>query len=222
MYAVVFDMDGTLLDLPLDMASVRAEVTKMFTDLGYTEPMRRIFESINQAAASIASSDQEMIRLIDKARGLVDVAELQASKNAKAREGAVDCIRRLKRLGIPMGIVSNNSRECIAPALRTIGCRIEDFVVSAREDVPRLKPAPDGLIRVVSLLAMTAGRLWYVGDSPVDISAAVAANSRVTPQLNAIAVQGPRSSRQQLQAAGPCQIFESLSAAVDGIVDGFG
>lgn len=217
-YSVAFDLDGTLLDLPVDIESARAEIAAMFAEFGYHEPMRPILDAINRASASVATRDEEIYPLIIRARGILDQAEVRAAENATARPGAVEAVESLRRLGIPLGIVTNNSRACIVPALAALGYTTSDFVVSTRDEVRRPKPAPDGLIRVASKIAAADENMWYVGDSPVDISAAVAANPQVAPNLRAIAIPGPRSSLQQLRSAGPCVFFDSITDAVGHIV----
>lgn len=218
-YSVAFDLDGTLLDLPVDIERARNEIAAMFGELGYYEPMRPILDAINRAAASVAKRDEEIFPLIIRARGILDKAEVEAAARAKPRPGVVEAIEKLRRQGIPLGIVTNNSRACVVPALDALGYTTSDFVVSTRDEVRRPKPSPDGLIRIASKIAAADQNMWYVGDSPVDISAAVAANPQVSPNLRAIAIPGPRSSLQQLRAAGPCVIFDDIGEAVDYIIN---
>mgnify|MGYP003632268125 CR=1 FL=1 len=217
-YSVAFDLDGTLLDLPVDIESARAEIAAMFGEFGYFEPMRPILDAINRASASVATRDEEIYPLIIRARGILDRAEVAAAERATVRPGAVEAIESLRRLGVPLGIVTNNSRACIVPALHALGYTTSDFVVSTRDEVRRPKPAPDGLIRVASKIAAADENMWYVGDSPVDVSAAVAANPQVAPNLRAIAIPGPRSSLEQLRAAGPCVFFDTMGEAVNHII----
>lgn len=219
-YSVAFDLDGTLIDLPVDIESARAEIAALFAGHGYNEPMRPILEAINRAAASVAVNDADIFPLIIKARNILDVAEVEASKKATPRPGAIEAIERLQKLGVSMGLVTNNSRACVAPALAVLGARPQNFAISTRDDVRRPKPAPDGLIRIASVLGERGEDMWYIGDSPVDVSAAVAANHQVAPTLRAIAVPGPRSSPQQLQMAGPCIVLTTLDEAIDRIVKG--
>ncbi len=219
-YSVAFDLDGTLLDLHVDIESARSAITDMFRERGYNEPMRPILDAINRAAATVADNDEEIYPLIIKARRILDQAEVRATATATPRPGAVEAIKRLKKLGIPLGIVTNNSRACISPALAVLGFDPQGFAISTRDDVRRPKPAPDGLIRVATSIANTGENMWFLGDSPVDISAAVAANPQVAPELRAIAIPGPRSSLQQLRAAGPCVVFDNLLDAIDHIVQG--
>jgi phosphoglycolate phosphatase-like HAD superfamily hydrolase len=61
--------------------------------------------------------------------------------------------------------------------------------------------------------------MWFIGDSPVDVSAAVAANPQVPGTLRAIAIPGQRSSVQQLRLAGPCTIVDSLEEAVGRLLE---
>jgi phosphoglycolate phosphatase-like HAD superfamily hydrolase len=219
-YSVAFDLDGTLIDLPVDIESARTEIATLFAAQGYHEPMRPILDAINRAAASVAVNDADIFPLIIKARNILDVAEVEATKKATARPGALDAIARLQKLGISLGIVTNNSRACVAPALAKLGLRTQNFAISTRDDVRRPKPAPDGLIRIASVLGERGEDMWYIGDSPVDVSAAVAANHQVAPTLRAIAVPGPRSSLQQLRMAGPCVVYDTLAEAVDRIIEG--
>ncbi|MCP4445997.1 MAG: HAD family hydrolase [Myxococcales bacterium] len=218
-YSVAFDLDGTLVDLSVDIESARAEIATMFGELGYYEPMWPILDAINRAAASVAKRDEEIYPFIIRARGILDRTEVQAAERATVRPGAVEAIEALRRLGIPMGIATNNSRACIVPALAVLGYTTSDFAVTTRDEVRRPKPAPDSLIRVASKIATAEENMWYVGDSPVDISAAVAANPQVAPNLRAIAVPGPRSSLQQLRAAGPCIFFDTVADAVAHIIE---
>jgi phosphoglycolate phosphatase-like HAD superfamily hydrolase len=219
-YSVAFDLDGTLIDLPVDIESARAEITALFAARGYHEPMRPILEAINRAAASVATSDADIFPLIIKARNILDVAEVAAAAHAKPRPGAINAIERLLKLGVKLGLVTNNSRACIAPALAVLGARPQHFAVSTRDDVRRPKPAPDGLIRIAGVLGERGEDMWYIGDSPVDVSAAVAANHQVAPNLRAIAVPGPRSSLQQLRMAGPCVVYDTLDEAIERIIKG--
>ena len=217
MYCIVFDLDGTLIDLPVDIEAAREEISAMFSQRGYHQPIRPILTAINEAAASVADSDEEIYPLILAARRILDAAEVKAAKDATLRPGVLEVLASLKRQGIPMGIVTNNSRACISKALEVLECSIQDFVISTRDDVRRPKPAPDGIVRIAPSLCEEGETLWFVGDSPVDVSAAVAANPQVAATVKAVAILGPRSTKVQLLAAGPCIVHASLAEAVDSI-----
>jgi phosphoglycolate phosphatase-like HAD superfamily hydrolase len=219
-YSVAFDLDGTLIDLPVDIESARAEIAALFAEHGYHEPMRPILDAINKAAASVAETDADIFPLIIKARNMLDLAEVEAAQKATARPGALRAIERLLQAGVSLGLCTNNSRACVAPALLVLGLRAQQFSISTRDDVRRPKPAPDGLIRIASVLGDRGQDMWYIGDSPVDVSAAVAANHQVAPNLRAIAVPGPRSSLQQLRMSGPCIVYDTLDEAIDRIING--
>ncbi len=219
-YSVAFDLDGTLIDLPVDIEAARAEIAALFAEQGYNEPMRPILDAINRAAASVATNDADIFPLIIKARNILDRAEVAAAEKAKARPGAIAALERLQALGVSLGICTNNSRACVAPALEALGMRPQHFSVTTRDDVRRPKPAPDGLIRIAGVMGERGDDMWYIGDSPVDVSAAVAANHQVAPNLRAIAVPGPRSSLQQLRMAGPCVVYDTLDEAIERIVKG--
>lgn len=55
---------------------------------------------------------------------------------------------------------------------------LEADVVIGGDQVPRAKPAPDGILAAAAKLGVDPARLAYVGDSPLDLRAARAAGSR--------------------------------------------
>ena len=102
-YSVAFDLDGTLVDLPVDIESARTAIGALFAEFGYHEPMRPILDAINRAAASVAGRDEEIYPLIIRARAILDRAEVAAASHAKIRPGAVEAIESLRRLGRSAG-----------------------------------------------------------------------------------------------------------------------
>lgn len=102
-------------------------------------------------------------------------------------EGVPATIRGLERRGYPMGIVSNKYRYRIEAVLNREGLSRFDVIVGD-EDVERLKPWPDGLLKAMGSLGMSPANVLYVGDSVADAEAAeragvpfVAVLSGVTP-----------------------------------------
>jgi phosphoglycolate phosphatase-like HAD superfamily hydrolase len=218
--AVAFDLDGTLIDLPVDLEPVRERILAMFRERGYRGEMRPILDSITRAASEVGEDPRDMGRLIGDARRMLDDAEVAAAARATPRPYARETVLRLQELRLPLGIVTNNGRACVGPALQVLGLKESDFVISTRDDVRRPKPAPDGLVRIAGHLASQGDLIWYIGDSPVDISAAVAANSLASPTIRAMAIPGPRSTHEQLRFAGPGAIFDHLQQALERILRG--
>ena len=101
--------------------------------------------------------------------------------------GVPDTTKGLKQRGYRVGIVSNKYRYRIETVLSREDLPDIDVIVGA-EDVARLKPCPDGLLRAIATLGLPASEALYVGDSLTDAEAAaragipfVAVLSGVTP-----------------------------------------
>ena len=65
--------------------------------------------------------------------------------------------------------------RCVEDALERDGLRAFVDMVVGFDDVPRPKPAPDGLLRAAGSLGIPTGDCVFVGDSEVDAMAARAA-----------------------------------------------
>lgn len=89
--------------------------------------------------------------------------------------GAARVLRTLHDAGYPIGVVTTKYRHRVEDALERDGLREFVQVIVGFDDVPRPKPAPDGLLRAADLVGIPAGDCVYIGDSEVDAMAAQAA-----------------------------------------------
>jgi phosphoglycolate phosphatase-like HAD superfamily hydrolase len=214
--AVLFDLDGTLLDLPVDIEPVRREVERLLAEAGQGGPALPLLEAIERAAAAVAMDRGEAAgrELRAQARCLIDVAELTAVRGARPRPGAVEVVARLGCLGLRLGIVTDNGRACLAPALAAAGLDASAFGAAVtRDDIEHPKPAPDGVILAARTLCPSGGAIWYAGDSPRDVAASRAAVEALGPdlRLRIVGVMGGRRA-DELQRAGPDDLVSDLTA----------
>ena len=214
--AVLFDLDGTLLDLPVDIEPVRREVERLLVEAGQGGAARPLLDAIDAAAAAVATSRGAAAgrELRARARALIDAAELAAARHARPRPGAASAVARLRQLGVGMGIVTDNGRACLAPALAAAGIDGVDWCAVTRDDVYRPKPAADGVVLAARSLCRSGGAIWYAGDSPRDVAAARAAAGELGPdfRIRVVAVLGGRGGEEMLRRAGPDDLVSSLTA----------
>ena len=98
--------------------------------------------------------------------------------------GAARVLRTLHGAGVPLGVVSTKHRHRVDEALARDGLLAFVDVVVGSDDVPRPKPAPDGLIKAAGTLGIAAADCVYVGDSEVDARAAAAAGMEFVAVLS--------------------------------------
>jgi hydrogenase expression/formation protein HypE len=161
--AVLFDFDGTLTQPgALDFAAIREA-------LGCPpgEPILEYIESVRDEA--------ERARLVS----ILDRFEAEAAVLAEPAEGAERMVHGLRADGIPVGIVSRNSRSAIELSLGNfLGLHLDDFdVVASREAPGRPKPAPDSIRYAAGRLGVDASEVLVVGDHPLDVEAGRAAGA---------------------------------------------
>jgi phosphoglycolate phosphatase len=168
---ILFDMDGTLLRLDVDIEEVRLRLAALFAPHGVTRPFRPIIQRIKESAAEAGKPELAAVGL----RILSDF-EVEAAKTARPREGAAEVVEALVHRGSRLGIVTDNGRACVAPALAAAGILPRFVCIVTRDDVDLPKPHPAG---VVMARREIGDPLWYVADHPKDITAGHAAGVRV-------------------------------------------
>jgi HAD superfamily hydrolase (TIGR01549 family) len=209
MTAVVFDMDGTLLRLDVDIEEVRLRLAALFAPLGVTRPFRPILRRIREAAGEAAAAGKGEREALERAGlAILDEWELRAAGSARARAGAAQTVAALRDRGARLALVTDNGRACVPAALAAAGIPEDAFVaLVTRDDVPNPKPDPAGLLAAAGAVGTP---LWYVGDHAKDMEAARAAAGRV-PGIRAAALRGGMSSDAELTRAGAERLLEALA-----------
>ena len=131
--------------------------------------------------------------------------EAEAVPRTRLTPGAVAVLRRLPALGLPTGIVSSNAAPVVAAVLERERVSSAFGAIVGRDDVARLKPAPEGLLKCCAALGVRPGRCIYVGDSVSDIKAARAAG------MTGFGVVGGMASADELVAAGAEAVVDDLA-----------
>lgn len=162
-HAVLWDMDGTLLDSePIwDIAMERFALRNGIvmspalreSTLGNSLPdaMGKIY-----AAADVAVSDRDVP---GDSRWLLDTVAVLFQEDLPWRPGATEALDLVRDAGIPMALVTNTVRELTEVALDTIG-RHRFAVTVCGDEVQRGKPAPDPYLRAAELLGVGPTNVW--------------------------------------------------------------
>jgi HAD superfamily hydrolase (TIGR01509 family) len=170
--AVIFDMDGTLVD-SLDIVA-QAYGTTVLELSGRTCTLEEVL-----AAFSVGPVRPMLRTLLGRPETEGDLLAYhrnlaQASSNLRAYAGIPEALAYLGER-LPLGLFTGAGREATEFVLRTTGLRDLLTVVISGDEVPRPKPAPDGVLAVCRSLGVAPGAAAYVGDAPNDLLAARAA-----------------------------------------------
>jgi HAD superfamily hydrolase (TIGR01509 family) len=212
--AVLFDLDGTLVD------TVERRIAgwqEAFAQRGITvtkdelAPLigidgRRLAREVTEGAGR--SPTDEEIETLDRIAGERFAALNQV---AVALAGFPELVDALDLRGIVWAIATSSRREQVAASVAALGLAEEPRIVDASH-VTHAKPAPDLLLLAARQLGIEPAGCWYVGDSTWDMLAAVAAG------MVAVGVTaGAAVDAATLEAAGAHLVVPGLADLVPHI-----
>ena len=170
--AVLFDMDGTLVDSTVVVEQVWARFADRFgLDLAVileTSHGRRMEDSI--ARFGPAGIDVAEVK-----KDLSDF-EFVTTEGVVAVRGAADFVRSLPADGV--ALVTSAGRELATMRMRSVGVPIPGVVVTA-EDVDRGKPHPDPYLAAAAALGVDPADAIVFEDADAGIESGLAAGMRV-------------------------------------------
>jgi HAD superfamily hydrolase (TIGR01509 family) len=177
--AVVFDLDGLLLDTEQVWDEVREALTRErggrwhdraqadMMGMSSTEWSRYMHETLG-----LAEPPEELNRLV------VDRMQERYRERLPLVAGAVEAVRRINGRW-PLGLASSSNRELIDLALELMGLADVLRATVSSEEVMRGKPAPDVYLEAARRLGVAPERVVAVEDSAAGIRSAKAAGMRV-------------------------------------------
>ena len=183
--AVLFDLDGTLLDTAPDLA---AAANAMLADLGFAgrDPAviatyigRGIPSLVHRTLTGTLDGSAES-SLFERALALFERRYAEESgRRARPYPGVVDGLVRIQTLGLGLGCVTNKAGRFTQELLDRQGlARFFGCVVSG-DTLPRKKPDPLPVVHACDLLGARPEEALLIGDSLNDVLAARAAGCTV-------------------------------------------
>lgn len=173
--AVLFDLDGTLIDTyQLILSSMRHSTrTYLGKDLSDEELMSLVGTPLDDQMIHFADGDVE--RGLELARVYREHNERVHDEVIREFAGVAEMLGRLKDAGIPLAVVTSKRHVLAMRGIRCCGLEgYLDFVIGP-DDFPVHKPDPGPVAEGCCRLGFDPSDCLYVGDSPYDIQAGNAA-----------------------------------------------
>lgn len=209
---VLFDFEGTLVDFQWRLEPGETELRNALAALGFDRSQleRESYATMWNRAVKDAE-ERRRAELAAKLLPIYDRYDRDALSRWALREDAVELLRRLRRAGLALGIVSNVGREALGRAVCRFGLDTLVHVVFSRNDVTLMKPAGEGIRAAAQALGVPVNEVLMVGDSRADILAARAAGARVA------IIAGGESDPATIALTPPDFLFGRL-LEVEGLV----
>jgi HAD superfamily hydrolase (TIGR01509 family) len=196
MQAVLFDMDGTLVDSEklwdISLAALYEELGGRLTPEVRASMVGGSAEDTIRTVYTDLGLKQDPLAMAESIRWLHDYTADLFDGGLPWCDGAQDLLEALAAEGTPMALVTNTQRALTERALSSIGHQYFTATVCG-DEVPQGKPAPHAYLRAAALLDLPPDVCLAVEDSVTGTAAAEGAGCPVLVVPNDVAVpRGPR------------------------------
>tara|TARA_R110002020_G_scaffold471317_1_gene698308 strand:- start:207 stop:875 length:669 start_codon:yes stop_codon:yes gene_type:complete len=173
--AILFDLDGTLVDTAPDLAQA-TNALRMHHGLDPLpfEVIRRQVSNGGSALVTLALGLEATSDGHTQARQfLLDAYEEAVAVHSRVFSPLDVWLKEWHGDQRPWGIVTNKPRRYTLPLLEALA--LQPGALLCADDLSVKKPAPEPLWEAARRLGVEPGQCWYIGDHARDIEAAVAA-----------------------------------------------
>jgi phosphoglycolate phosphatase len=175
--AVIFDLDGTLIDSAPDLT---AALNRVLADHGrgpltLAQVQRMVGEGmpilVERAFAEVglAVSDADLAAETARYRALY---EANSTVHTRPYPGAVDALEMLRAAGTALGLCTNKPQGAALAVLDGLGLAAYFDGVLGGDVVAHRKPDGRHLLEVIEVIGAVREGTVYVGDSETDLAAA--------------------------------------------------
>lgn len=147
---VIFDLDGTIVDVPYDWDLIKAELKTS------GQPILSHLEELDEPEKS-------------RKRRILEEHELRATRAAVLKTGIKKFLEMLEKKGTVRALVTNNSQKNTDYIIDKFGLKFD--VILSRE-TGLWKPSAAPIKAAMTALDLSPSQCCVVGDSPFDIMAA--------------------------------------------------
>ena len=173
--AVVFDMDGVLVDSEPVWEEVRRRVVAEHGGRWDPDTQDRMMGMSTGEWSRYLSEDQGVNLTPDEvARTVIAAMAERYTRHLPLLPGAVGAVTRMAERW-PLGLASSSPRSLIDTVLLAAGLRDAFAATLSTEEVARGKPAPDAYLAVAERLGIDPGKCAAVEDSSNGLRSAAAA-----------------------------------------------
>lgn len=208
--AVIFDLDGTILDTLEDLKnSVNFALSKNGLPVRTIDEIRTFVGNGIRLLIERAVPENTNDELLE--RCFLDFKKHykeHSADNTKPYDGIIPVLREIKAKGIKLAVVSNKADFAVQTLVEEYFQGLFDFAVGEREGIRR-KPCPDSVNEAIRVLDASPDEVVYVGDSEVDIETSRNAG------VNCVAVTWGFRDKCVLESLSPEYIIDKPSQLME-------
>lgn len=176
--AIIFDLDGTLLDTLEDIGD---SVNRMLAEYGFPghtrdDYTRFIGNGIKMLVTRALPVDGRSGELVDACvRRAREIYWQNWNHKTRPYDGIIELLDRLKTMGLPLAVLSNKPHDFTVRYVDAYFDRQAFKVVMGQNDHFPVKPDPASALDIARQINLPPSSFLFVGDSAVDMQTATAA-----------------------------------------------
>jgi len=211
--AVIFDLDGTLIDSLADLAAASNRVLESMDAPTHPPDAYRYFVGDGLAVLvkrmmPTHATDAQLAAAVEKFN---QYYEKNWDNQTRPYGGIMEMLEQVQRCGIKVNVLSNKPDEFTQIYVKRYFPQIDfSFVYGGRASVPK-KPAPDGALKIADSLNIAAADCMFVGDTRVDIETGKSAG------MTTVGVTWGFRGRAELEESGAEIIIDSPRQLLDHV-----
>ena len=216
--AVIFDLDGTIVDFNIDFKAARTEVVHLLDQQDLSSSLLSVNESVFVTLKKVekhmkenGKKEQEFVKLKKKVMAIVEHYEAKAARETNLTPGILETLKTLRKMKLKIGLFTANGEKSTTHILGRFNLRRLFDAIITRESVSAVKPDPTHLETALKTLKVKPEEAIVIGDSVRDMECA--------RQLKVLAVGVTTgfSSVEELTRAG-ADYLASLSTDIPRLV----
>jgi phosphoglycolate phosphatase len=177
--AVLFDLDGTLLDTAPDMIAALNALRRAegLTDL----PYEQLRGHVSHGAIRLIERGFQLEpgpRFEELRLRFLDLYSQDLAVDTRLFGGLDEVLNALEALQVPWGVVTNKPGWLTEPLMAAVGLAARAGCIVCGDTLPERKPSPAPLLHAAAQLQTTPATCVYVGDAERDVQAGRAAGMR--------------------------------------------
>jgi N-acetyl-D-muramate 6-phosphate phosphatase len=185
MTAVLFDLDGTLVDTAPDLGyalNLQREKHGLppLDDQHIRPYASHGSRGLLAVGFGLTPSDERFSTMRDE---YLDIYNQVFTRSPCLFEGMVEVLHSLEQRKILWGIVTNKPRRFTIPLLQSMGLQTRAASIVSGDDAPQPKPSPQTLLMACEQMRVITSDCLYVGDAERDIIAGKAAGMKTVVAL---------------------------------------
>ncbi|MCQ4287816.1 N-acetylmuramic acid 6-phosphate phosphatase MupP [Pseudomonas stutzeri] len=178
--AVLFDMDGTLLDTAPDFIAV-AQAMRLARGLARV-PDQDVRDVVSGGARAMVLSAFDVDPLSDEFETLrlefLDRYQHHCAVESQLYDGMSELLTDIEQANLIWGVVTNKPVRFAEPIMHQLGLASRSAVLVCPDHVSKSKPDPEPMLLACSQLDLDPSTVLFVGDDLRDIESGRAAGSR--------------------------------------------